>query len=71
MRNFEPGVALRVTYPLEAPHNLGPPVLLTPPRARASHVVEFWPIAIEAFAPQADADFDQLGAQRWWALVPL
>jgi hypothetical protein len=28
-------------------------VLLTASRARASHVVEFWPIAIEAIAPWA------------------
>ena len=46
-------------------------MLLTPPWTRTSHVVQFWPIRVEATAPEAEPELDQSRAQRWQASIQL
>src|SRR6187551_638303 len=41
----------------------GAPVLLAPPWARTSHVVQLRPVEIEAMAPQAKPELDRFNAE--------
>src|SRR5688572_30829480 len=46
-------------------------MLFSPPWAGTSHVVQFWPVGIEAMAPEAEPVLDQSRAQVWEASIQL
>ena len=46
-------------------------MLLAPPWAGTSHVVQLWPVGIEAMAPEAEPVLDQSRGQMWQASIQL
>ena len=46
-------------------------MLLAPPWARTSHVVQFWPVRVDAMAPELEPGLDQASAQTRQASIQL